>query len=270
MTSPATSSLLAAAHRTAALVTSVDDIELPLASSSWTLGETATHLAVALRGFAASAAGADVPIGRLPEGLGFSERVAAMNALTIGAEPKRDAVKAGQAIEEGALAFAAATQDLPPDRAIATPWYGEAESLTVAEATALLLGEQLVHGYDIAATAGRQWPITADDARLVFVGVRAMMPRMVNPDAGQGRAVTYLLHLGRGDRLLVRLDHGRAVVEPFHRQPVDCHVAGDPVALLLVGYGRISQWRAIGRAKLVTWGRRPWLSFRFPGSFSNP
>jgi hypothetical protein len=31
------------------------------------------------------------------------------------------------------------------------------------------------------------------------------------------------------------------------------------VALLLVSYGRISQWRPALTGKMVAWGRRPWL-----------
>jgi hypothetical protein len=44
--------------------------------------------------------------------------------------------------------------------------------------------------------------------------------------------------------------------------PVDCHVSADPVALLLVAYGRRSQWGPIVTGKLVAWGRKPWLGPR--------
>jgi hypothetical protein len=39
---------------------------------------------------------------------------------------------------------------------------------------------------------------------------------------------------------------------------------------VLVGYGRMSQWRAIGTGRLIAWGRKPWLGFRFVGLFFNP
>jgi hypothetical protein len=43
---------------------------------------------------------------------------------------------------------------------------------------------------------------------------------------------------------------------------VDCHVSADPVALLLIAYGRRSQWVPILTGKLIAWGRQPWLGPR--------
>jgi hypothetical protein len=45
--------------------------------------------------------------------------------------------------------------------------------------------------------------------------------------------------------------------------PADCRVSADPVALLLVAYGRTSQWKPVLTGKLVAWGRKPWLGRRF-------
>ncbi len=47
---------------------------------------------------------------------------------------------------------------------------------------------------------------------------------------------------------------------------VDCHLAGDPVAVLLVAYGRWSHWQAIGRCRLFAWGRRTDLALRTTSS----
>ena len=43
---------------------------------------------------------------------------------------------------------------------------------------------------------------------------------------------------------------------------MDCHVSADPVALLLVSYGRRSQWVPVLTGKLLAWGRKPWLGLR--------
>ena len=40
------------------------------------------------------------------------------------------------------------------------------------------------------------------------------------------------------------------------------HISANPVAWLLVGYGRRSQWWAAATGKIVAWGRKPWLAFR--------
>ena len=45
-------------------------------------------------------------------------------------------------------------------------------------------------------------------------------------------------------------------------ESVDCHVSAEPVALLLIAYGRRSQWVPIMTGKLIAWGRKPWLGPR--------
>jgi hypothetical protein len=43
---------------------------------------------------------------------------------------------------------------------------------------------------------------------------------------------------------------------------VDCHLSADPWSFMLVSYGRVGQWNAALRGKVVTWGRRPWLGVK--------
>ena len=47
-------------------------------------------------------------------------------------------------------------------------------------------------------------------------------------------------------------------------------VGADPVAFLLVSYGREPQWRPILSGKLLSWGRRPWKSLAFKRLLANP
>ena len=143
---------------------------LQLRRSAWTVGETAAHLVIALRGFT-DAAHDDLRRweDRLPDvALRYRERLADFNATTISAEPTRDARGAGQAIVDAAEAFLEATAELPAGRTVPTPWYAEGTGLTVAAATRLLLGEQVIHGHDIAKAAGRKWMIDTADAELIF------------------------------------------------------------------------------------------------------
>ena len=69
---------------------------------------------------------------------------------------------------------------------------------------------------------------------------------------------------------MLTIKNGAATVEPWASQPVDCHLSADPAAFLLLGYGRIGQWRAIGRGQLLAWGRKPWLALRLRSLFFNP
>jgi hypothetical protein len=69
---------------------------------------------------------------------------------------------------------------------------------------------------------------------------------------------------------VVRFNDGVAAVEPARGQTIDCHLSADPVDLMLVVYGRISQWGPIARGRLLAWGRKPWLGLRFKNLFFNP
>jgi len=142
--------------------------------------------------------------------------------------------------------------------------------VSLSAATSLLLGEQLMHGHDVARGLGRPWPITRHEAVLVFEAARAMMPIAVNPARAGELTATYELRAGPSVRFVVRLAGGRVTVEESAGQAVDCRVVADPLTLLLVAYGRMSQGRAITRGRLFAWGRRPWLGPRFPGLFFTP
>jgi len=142
-------------------------------------------------------------------------------------------------------------------------------SLTVPVMTAALLGEQLVHGLDVARAAGAAWTITPQDAALVIDGVMAMVPDYVDRQAAAGRRVSYELRLrgGAGYRIWIN-DAVAGVTEPGPR--ADCIISADPVAFLLVGYGRVGQRGQIARGKIVAGGRKPWLGLSFGRLLTSP
>ena len=51
---------------------------------------------------------------------------------------------------------------------------------------------------------------------------------------------------------------------------IDCHLSVDPVAYLLVGFNRESQWTAIAKGQILAWGRKPWLSLKFGQLLDSP
>jgi hypothetical protein len=152
---------------------------------------------------------------------------------------------------------------------IPTPWYGEGLALDLDEATAVLLGEHLIHGYDIATAARRPWPIDPRQARVVLAGLTAMMPLYVNAGAARGMRATFDMRVRGGPRFTVRVDDGALAVTP-PAPGADCHLSVDPVACLLVAYGRRRQWGPILRGQMLTWGRKPWLALRFKGLILDP
>lgn len=259
------------ADRTAQLFALGSGPATAIPGSQWTVAEVGAHLLIALRGFTEAVRGNSGQWADAAAGAGtFSERLAAFNDLMIGDEPRRDLATVGELVVDATRGFLAASDGRPPEEHVFTPWYGPEATLPVGAATCLLLGEQLMHGYDVAQAVAAPWEIGHRDACLTFHAVTAMMPLLLNGPAAVGMRATFDLRLRKGQRVIVRLEDGAVHVEPPGTQKIDCHLSADPVAFLLIGYGRLNQWRAISRGKLYAWGRRPWLGPQLKGLFYNP
>lgn len=239
---------------------------------AWNVGEVGAHVAVTLRGYTEAANGDPGVIGPYISREGtFPERLAAVTAGTLIAEPERDPKAVGRLIGQRVEAFLAATEDRSGDERVSTPFYGDGASLSLATATAMLVAEQVIHGYDVATAVGRPWPIEMVDAHLMLRALTSMMPLAANPATTAGKHATYRMTLrGGGPRLEVRVDDGTVTAGPAGPGRVDCHLSADPATLVLVVYGRIGQWSPILRGKLAAWGRKPWLGLTFTNLFFNP
>lgn len=249
----------AAAAQTAQLIRAIPDTNLRAHGLDWTVGETATHLVWVTRGYTRWASGRGAPEWGL-------DRLADTNARLINELPGRRPAALADLFAEGTRGFLETTANLPGDRPV--PWFG-GHALSLASATCLVLEEVLVHGYDIAKAIGRPWPIAARHASLAVDGLTSVLPLMVNPQTAGTVTATYAIHVRGGSRFVVRFQGGALTVEPLSAAPFDCHISADPVAFLLVSMGRVSQWRAVARGKLVAWGRKPWLGLKYRSLLTN-
>jgi hypothetical protein len=73
-----------------------------------------------------------------------------------------------------------------------------------------------------------------------------------------------------GGRFVARFDDGTLHLEDPDSGPVDCQISAEPVALLLVAAGRLSQWPAIALGLLSAGGKRPELALGFNDLFVYP
>ena len=130
--------------------------------------------------------------------------------------------------------------------------------LTPRAAAGVLPGELGVHTRDVAEATGRRHHVRADDAAFILDGLFAAMPAFVDPDRGARFSGVFDVKLRGGHRTRrLTFDRGRVDVDgPAGSRP-DATVSADPVAMLLVSYGRATQFQVLRRLSVVAWGRRP-------------
>jgi hypothetical protein len=235
---------------------------------SWTAAETAAHVIGDLRDYTQALTryqrGYMTHANRPTESP--SRLSAAVNARHLAAISERDMPRLAALLQEAADAYlvVAATSDV--NAKIPTP-----NGLVIGPSTmtCLLLGEQLIHGLDAARSAGISWSITGSDALLVIPGVLTVAPQYLRPARAAGVRCSFELRMRGGAGYRLAVSDGTAVVTGCGER-ADCTITADPVAFLLLGYGRIRRWSPVLRGKLRPGGRKPWLAMKFGKLLSNP
>jgi uncharacterized protein (TIGR03083 family) len=256
---PAAEALSVAGRRLVELLRAVPDPSAPVQGLRWTLGELTTHLAARTELFAGYLAGTARPEGAISDIAAHNER----QIRELADVPFDTHV---ELIAASLAAFVAMTKGRL--RTDPYPWYSGL-TVDVATGTGIALAEVLVHGYDVARTIGKRWRIRADDARTIARASLVFAPHYVDPRTTRGRHVTHRLLVRGGPGVRVRIDDGTASLEEVDG-PADCTIRADPVAFVLLSFGRTSRWRAVARGRLLATGRRPWKALAFSRSFLPP
>jgi uncharacterized protein (TIGR03083 family) len=257
---PATRAALdVVARRLVGLLEAVPDPEAPTRGLTWTLGETSLHVAGGPERYADFVRGRELPEPTIDLGPVFARRMAAL--------PERAPSVLARRLDANTRRYLAETAELPATHPV--PFYGGV-TIELAAQSAILLGEFVVHGRDIARSIGRPWPIDPAHARLILAALTALLPRYVDRASAVGLTATYEVRLRGGPSFQVRFENATVTVGPPHTTAADCRLAADPVTFLLVVYGRRAHWPGILRGQLLAWGRRPWLGLRFQHLFVRP
>jgi uncharacterized protein (TIGR03083 family) len=246
--------------RTMELLAGITDPGTPIPGSEWTVGEAAAHLAIGAEGYSEYARGLER---RYPVDLAD---VPGSHRRAFAAMPVRDGRKLAEMLEAGIELFLDATEGRADDR---LRWHGDL-TLSCATTTCTLLGEQLLHGWDIAQTLHVPWEIGPAAARLVIAGVVPIFELRVNRSGGAEIEAEYELAVEGGPQLFALFRHGRLSIGNAATGTVDCRLGGGPVTWLLALYGRVRWDELLSTGKITVGGGDAELAARFKGQLRNP
>jgi uncharacterized protein (TIGR03083 family) len=236
-------------------------------SPEWSIRDAVAHLVSGTVLYAELAAGASSPVDDVsPHGF----RV--FNAQRLADIADIEPAQLAKSLSGAVAQFLGATDRRSADTIVR--WHGGLE-LDLAQLSCVLLGEYVLHGYDVAAAVGAPWPIDPGHAALTLYGYGPLLPVCVDPSTSGGHTAGYELDVGAAGRLAVRFVAGAITVGPADERPrddgpVDCTITADPTAFLLVMSGRMPQATAISLGLLRASGPRPELGVGFGGLFRYP
>jgi uncharacterized protein (TIGR03083 family) len=245
--------------RFADLVVAAPDLSVLARASRWTVREVAVHVAVGARAFA-DLAGDPKP--SLPGMANLADEIERRMADVSETDAGKLAALTQDAVED----FIDAWVDRPADYPV--EWDGA--PITTATLAGVLLGEVVMHGYDMAYALGRPWPIDPSHAGLILGAYGPLFPHIVDPGAAAGHTAAYAIDLGGGPILTVRFTDGVIGLEPPDMGPVDVTICSDPVTFLMVADGRLSQYEAIALGRMSATGDHPELAVGFKNLFVDP
>ena len=252
------------ADRFGTLVSAAPDPTVRVAhSAEWTVRDVAAHLVTVAARFAHGPQGHGTWV-PTPDELGGLNRsqIAALTGTTT--DVGELAARLRQRLAELKAQIQGYGAQVPTFR------FHGGEMVRADVALGILLGELVVHGYDVARTLRQPWPIHPGHAALIVEGCNPILPGWVKPERVQGLNAGFEVRLrGQATHLWV-FRNGRLHVNPADPGPVDVHISSQPAALLLVLYSRQSQWRHIAAGRMLAWGRKPWLALTLTSRFHKP
>jgi uncharacterized protein (TIGR03083 family) len=253
-TSPLLSAVEKTAFRVSLLMRAASHPERK-AIGFWTVGETANHMSHCYPSFI------DVFRGTFSVA---PEDVDSHNAEVLAEDPVHDLDVLADRVDVGAPEYLEAAISVGEDTLVD---FFTGMRVPASAVSATLLGETLVHGYDIAKAEGLPWPIEPEHAILTMEGLAPVMVHFVDEDAAAGLKAGFEIRLRGGPTQYWYFEDGRLTIENSPVSAVDCHISADPVTLLLMSYNRIGPTMPSLTGKVRVWGRRPWLAMRLGGVF---
>lgn len=262
-----------AVARSARLWRSIADPAAPVPGLDWTAAQTAAHVVADMREYTevltkqvnGERTGLEIP-DESP-----ARARTAVNDRHLVDVSERDPRRLADMLEQTAASYLAAATDIAASATFERAAILTADGLVLEPAvmTCLLLGEQLVHGLDIARATHQPWTIDPDDALLVIPAVIALAPKYLKPSRTKDLNISFELRMRGGCRYRLAITNGVGVVTAAGEK-ADCVITADPVTFLLLGLGRVPQLPQLLRGRLRASGRKPWLAAKFATLLASP
>ena len=221
----------------------------------WSVAETANHLSHCYPSFIDAFHGTFTAA---------PEDVDAHNAEALAADPERDLDVLANRIETGMHEYLEIAGKFDGDELVD---FFTGMLVPASGVTATLLGEALVHGYDIAKAEGLPWVIEPQHAALTLEGLVPIVVHFVDEKVAAGLNAGFEIRLRGGRTSFWYFEDGRLTIESSQILPVDCHISAEPVTFMLMSYNRIGSTLPALSGKVRVWGRRPWLAMQLQGLF---
>ena len=239
----------AMARRFAHLLRAVGDGGTPVPGMRWTVSEIGAHVVQS----AVNARDAVEGRGSAYAGVGFD---AGIDENLVAALPERDPARLADLVERSYLALAESLTGCPESMPC-----GVIEDLTPSGVRGILALDFMLHGSQIAGARGRHFDFPGEAMRRCAALV---LPTLARRGEAGDLSATFSLRLRGAEPLLFGWDRGRAWVDDGFPHRVDCHIVAEPRAFLLQGIGLVPLWKLVLSGRMLSYGRRPWLSMRVP------
>jgi hypothetical protein len=253
-TTPLLAALEKSAHRVSLLLRSASKPEAK-AIGNWSVAETANHLAHCYTSLL------DAFHGTFSVGI---DEVDDHNDRVLADDAERDLDVLADRVEIGVRNYLEVAGTFDEETLLS--FFSDVR-VPAAAVTATVLGEALVHGYDIARAEGLPWAIEPAHALLLMDALSPVMKLFVDEDAAAGFQAGFEIRLHGASSTYWYFDRGRLTIEQSRTHPVDCHISADPVTFMLMSYNRIGPIKPLLTGRLIVWGRRPWMAARLGGVF---
>ena len=157
--------------RLVAGLSETDAAQVTTGCPGWTAADVAAHVITLFRRGLGDERRSESP-----------EATAALNALCLTEVTERDPQTVAARIDTDGSAVLGNLRLIPDDMVF--PFHAGATS-TVVSGTAVILGELVIHGQDIARATGRDWPVDPADATLILSGARPLLEHWLDAEGRQ-------------------------------------------------------------------------------------